>query len=998
MKLGSWLFIIACFILLSGSHVGNPEPESQSSRCNSQFLPSVEPDTSIEILSDAEFESHSLSGNGTVINPYVISGLNLSCDVFCVRVENTRAHFVIANSTFSSFNRTIDTHLIEFYNVSNGIVNNCNISNGYYGVYIDRADWIEIMNCNFSSLISRSILSVYSSDIEIVNCTSIGREDNPHSHFTASSSSNIDFFNCSILYGHKGIEASFSNSTSVFHSTILNTTSAGINYGDTFDGAIDSNTIVNHEYSGVIPVRSERLIIERNNITSSSEICIDLGDCVDCIIRNNILTSDSDPGLEIFHGYNCQIEENEFYGTGVFLFYGDGEHQFSSNLVNSKPLGYFRFFDSAILDASYYGQIVLFYPSDVVIASGSISNTYCPIYIRGGTNVRISNLTLNDCSYGIYSTFTNSIIVNNVSINNGKYGISIFSHNINISNCNISNMSRAGIDLSPTESLQLRRCIASSCLYGISIRGCPSLIIEFNEIINVDYYGIRISSCSNFVLKNNLVVSNNLWYGIYISDSEFGTIENNSLLNCGFYIYGWGESMYNHTLVDNTVNSQPVLHAFNIANENINCNDYGQILISYSTNCILYGGLLENCSIGVSISYCNNCTVSNTTIHNSIIGVNAWITNECLFDNITIDGARYGFGFTGSTNGTLFNSRITNTHEYDGLWLTDCDMCIVENTRVINSTLAGIYLDASDDCKLIHNWIEGNGDHGIIITNRRNIVFGNTIVNNSGDGIRVRSWDSSIFSNRIYDNQCYGIEVNGYCEGNTFSHNAFMNNALGDAIDDGLNSWQTNSWWELNSSQPLYIPGEGENIDLFPRRLSVPDYHPPIVKGHSQIWSDSSFIVQFNATDELLSHYEIFSNGVLFDTGLINTTIELDIEFDGAILGYYNITGVFYDQLYDCTSCSLIIILESENQTTWTTTSETTTITEVTSTSITSITSTTTPTSTTPIQNGNGVLNAVVFSITVIGLSSIILIVIFQGRKFYNNMKTSMVRHYSSYS
>ena len=75
-------------------------------------------------------------GNGTLNDPYIIenSTINGQYTYSCLAIEFSNAYFVIRNCTF--FNSGESKGGIYFNYVENGIIDNNNLSNNYYGIYI----------------------------------------------------------------------------------------------------------------------------------------------------------------------------------------------------------------------------------------------------------------------------------------------------------------------------------------------------------------------------------------------------------------------------------------------------------------------------------------------------------------------------------------------------------------------------------------------------------------------------------------------------------------------------------------------------------------------------------------------------------------------------------------------------------------------------------------------------------------------------------------------
>ena len=98
----------------------------------------IEYNSSVSILSDSDFVEQNWPGNGTESSPYLISNLRFpSTELFPITIGNTRLHFVVNNCVFDpvGFGETMcDESAITLINVTNGAIENCNISSKSRGI------------------------------------------------------------------------------------------------------------------------------------------------------------------------------------------------------------------------------------------------------------------------------------------------------------------------------------------------------------------------------------------------------------------------------------------------------------------------------------------------------------------------------------------------------------------------------------------------------------------------------------------------------------------------------------------------------------------------------------------------------------------------------------------------------------------------------------------------------------------------------------------------
>ena len=85
------------------------------------------PSGPILIQSDSDFETQGWPGNGTDEEPYLIWNLAVNTDDYCIHIENTTAHYLIAECNLT---RTISGPVVFMRNVTNGRIESTIIRGG----------------------------------------------------------------------------------------------------------------------------------------------------------------------------------------------------------------------------------------------------------------------------------------------------------------------------------------------------------------------------------------------------------------------------------------------------------------------------------------------------------------------------------------------------------------------------------------------------------------------------------------------------------------------------------------------------------------------------------------------------------------------------------------------------------------------------------------------------------------------------------------------------
>ena len=221
-----------------------------------------------------------------------------------------------------------------------------------------------------------------------------------------------------------------------------------------------------------------------------------------CNINNNWIN-----GIEMDYSYNNPIYNCNFINDGIYIW-GDTLshfiHNIYNNIINGKPLLYYKNENNVVLDGIEAGQIIL---------------VNC-------SNFEIKNMNISNSSMGIETAYSNKINIYNCNIsNNYGYGIELgYSYNNSIYNCNI-NSTVAGIELWHSNNNPIYNCNISN---------------------NNNYdYGIYFDSSNNNPIYN-CNISNN-WVGILMDSSNNNSIYLNTLMNNDYNVYSYNSTNVFHS-------------------------------------------------------------------------------------------------------------------------------------------------------------------------------------------------------------------------------------------------------------------------------------------------------------------------------------------------------------------------------------------------------------------------------------------------------------------
>ncbi len=321
-------------------------------------------------------------------------------------------------------------------------------------------------------------------------------------------------------------------------------------------------------------------IIKNNVLTNNTDYGIAVYNSANVTVENNILNNDS---FEISYSDNIKLVNNSGHGMGfygVFMYYSNNVMLYDNSLKSDFGYGsYFidisysknsTLYNNTIVNTGIFlygnfddvlsqeiptnntvnGKPVL-YLKNIASSTATILNASSnpgEIILCNVSNVKIENLTITNTTVSAEIGYSSGIVINNCSFGKNLYGISTF----NSTNITVNNVS----------------CFNS--LVGIEISSSSNTTIENGKFYNNSYYGICLYESNHNVIWQNLI-SYNKWYGVYISySSRYNLIFNNS-----FY--------YNHQSGD--IYDSTCIQAFDDGSNNLwNTSSYGNYWYEWANN------------------------------------------------------------------------------------------------------------------------------------------------------------------------------------------------------------------------------------------------------------------------------------------------------------------------------------------------------------------------------------------------------------------------------
>ncbi|MCW4019062.1 MAG: right-handed parallel beta-helix repeat-containing protein [Candidatus Bathyarchaeota archaeon] len=426
----------------------------------------------------------------------------------------------------------------------------------------------------------------------------------------------------------------------------------------------------------------------------------------------------------------------------------------------------------------------------------------------------------------------------------------------------------AGIHLLHVRNCQVFDNEVVDCRYGIWLYGASDNSVFSNSAVNNEN-GIIIDHASDNNITGNTV--SNGKNGVKLSASWGNTLSKNSMTNnsYGFVVSGTDTTHYDNEVdSSNLVNGKSIYYLIYQRDQvltpsscpnlgvlaMVNCTgmtaqdfnidrEYFGILIINNMNTTVTRNSLSSNQFDIWLQFSSNCTVSANNMKSSTQAIQVEQSEDINITENTIDAAVNGITVTYSDGNRIAENFLTNI-DNAAISLDSSANNVILKNQLTNDDWS-ISLSAASDNRIEANEItattyEDNrvGYTGISIVNDgsdRNIIIGNTVVNQSGYGIQL----SGSYYNEIVGNNVTGNAVSlGFLSSfrNIIKENNFTD------------SRQATISFSASSRSVFY------NNNFITNQTLIDDivYHRPAATQSENIWSNDTignYWSSYNGTD-----------------------------------------------------------------------------------------------------------------------------------------------------
>jgi parallel beta-helix repeat protein len=422
-------------------------------------------------------------------------------------------------------------------NLTGESVEDTKINGGYSGSVVEiDANWVNITGF----MVSASGLTHPSSGIamlEVLNCSisNINSTDNYYGIFLWKAHYNNIKNNRFFMNRGDGIHLFISSNNTVKENQVFTNAGRGIMIWSSDENMVENNNASDNE-EGIGLNGADNNILSNNTASINNGTGIYLYLSINNILRNNTVDMNKQYGVVLSVSSYNYLYENSITGGGLTLW-GDRVLYYNThtitpdNLVNGKPLYYYKNESGIDIDGIPTGQVILancsgsivrnldFGPNDggILLAFSIFSEVLrniipdCDVGIRlqSSTNTTISDneLSGNEMAFEIRYSANNTISNNTITLGIAQSMLIHNSNNNEIIYNNITNSASGVYLLNSPNSTIMRNDIVSGSWTGVYIITSPHSLIAEN---NVSYkeWGIVVSMSSNVLVYHNNLRNN----------------------------------------------------------------------------------------------------------------------------------------------------------------------------------------------------------------------------------------------------------------------------------------------------------------------------------------------------------------------------------------------------------------------------------------------------------------------------------------------------------
>ncbi len=534
------------------------------------------PHSTIRIFGNADFTpANGVSGGtGTAEDPFIIEGWDINAASGAgagIQILYTDAHFIIRDSFIHGPGKMSAARGIILQGASNGTIQNTTLTGLETGIYTDYANNTEIAKNNITNnfwpvrakhstnlTFTRNTMSDQEYGIVVLQSYRVEATGNTiitpsQGIFLQQTPLSLVKRNNIISFSQFGIHIYFSDNSTVIENNLTDKAGISVEYSSNIaisnnSAPIGSDSVMFAQFAGNISITNNSVstiacfhcwdaLIADNAVSSKNYSGISYRYSDRAVIARNKV-SNSSQGIYLEKAVNTTIMNNTITSNGITLR-GDALAEFRShvitvdNLVNGKPVYYYRDCNGLSVDGIQLGQLI----------------------VVNCTGVGVANLLINDTDTAVQMAYVRDVIVEKLNLTSNK-GEGLFVYNAD--NMVIRNNDMSGNLEKGAELLDLSNATIEGNVFSGNGEGVFARVVDGNLSANVasgnSEHGISVEASRSVIWANH--ADQNGYWGMTLSYSANTRIEGNELSSNGEGGLDV-ESSHQFVVVGNNVSNNP---------------------------------------------------------------------------------------------------------------------------------------------------------------------------------------------------------------------------------------------------------------------------------------------------------------------------------------------------------------------------------------------------------------------------------------------------------
>ena len=247
--------------------------------------------------------------------------------------------------------------------------------------------------------------------------------------------------------------------------------------------------------------------------------------------------------------------------------------------------------------------------------------------------------------------------------------------------------------------------------------------------------------------------------------------------------------------------------------------DYAAIRVIRAKNFNISDNIFDNLFFGIYIEKSSHGVIYNNKIYgnskeeySSGNGIQLWYSNDILVSNNYVTGVRDGIYLEFSDNCKIISNTSHNNLRY-GLHFMFSDNDIYEKNSFVDNG-AGVAVMFSKQINMNDNLFKdnwGTASYGLLLKEINDSNITNNIFDKNTTAVNTEGSNRLIFKHNNFTNNGWAIKVRGACYANNFTYNNFIFNSFDLSYNSSVNdNIFENNYWSSYNGYDLDNDGYGD--------------------------------------------------------------------------------------------------------------------------------------------------------------------------------------------